>query len=112
MTITDKRRSIELFRLMWKHRDLDIAERPLIADQAHTEWDRRCELAGKEYGGGAGHAKGLRWDAYYEGREDELNVRGEDLRIAKVLFEALTEAGIAAPRDLSASDLIRLRARE
>lgn len=112
MEITKKTRSIELFRIMWQYRGMDVVERPAIADEAHAEWDRRCELAGKEYGAGAGHAKGLRWDAYYDGRADELKERGEDLRFAKVLLETLATAGIAAPRELSASDLIRLRARE
>ncbi len=97
------------------------------ARSAHEEWARRLEMAEHEYGSGASRGKARRYEAYCDGRADELKVSGEDLRIARTLFDAIEYAqsmvGRAVPggpsdtlatalRSLSAADLIRLRARD
>lgn len=110
--ITSKTRTVELFRLMFANRDVEPEHWPTLATSASIEWDNRLEMAEHEWGAGASRAEARRYEAYCNGREDELKVRGEDLRIVKILFDALTQAGIAPPRELSASDMLRLRAKE
>ena len=106
MDIHSRTRSRDLFRIMFDSPD---EERDYTDEQraAHDEWNRRLEMAEHEYG--SSYSKARWFEHYCDGRRHEIEVRGEDLRIAKVLLDALTEASIAPPRELSASDLIRLR---
>lgn len=106
MDIHNQTRSHDLFRIMFDSPD-DEGKWTDEQKAAHAEWNRRLEMAEHEYG--SSYAKARWYQHYCDGRRHEISVRGEDLRIAKVLLDALTSAGIAPPRDLSASDLIRLR---
>lgn len=122
MIITSRTRTVELFRLMY---ETECGVAPMKPDQwsplqraAHEEWDYRLEACRAEHG--SCYDRERRYEGYCAGREDEQKVRGEDLRIAKVLHGAIENALAfdtladvrSALRSLSASDLIRLRAKE
>ena len=106
MVIHSKTRTVELFRLMYATEDVDESEWTDEQRAAHVEWDRRLEACRSEWG--SCYDRERRYEAYCAGREDELKMRGSDLRIAKILLAALTEARVAVPRELTADDLLRL----
>lgn len=110
MVIHSKTRTVELFRLMYATGGdgVPIKADLWTADQraAHVEWDRRLETCRAEHG--SAYDRERRYEAYCDGRADELKARSEDLRIAKILLAALTAARIAVPSDLTADDLLRL----
>lgn len=118
MIITSRTRTVELFRLMYESEDIAVDSRTEEQQAAHMEWNRRLEACRAEHG--SCYDRERRYEGYCAGREDEQKVRGEDLRIAKVLHGAIENALAfdtladvrSALRSLSASDLIRLRVME
>lgn len=108
MVIHSKTRTVELFRLMYAAEGVPDAKWTDEQRAAHVEWDRRLEACRAEHG--SAYDRERRYEAYCDGRADELKSRGQDLRIAKILLSALTEARIAVPRELTADDLVRLQA--
>ena len=110
MAIHSKTRSVDLFRLMYAAEGVPDAHWTDEQRAAHVEWDRRLEACRSEHG--SAYDRERRYEAYRDGRTDELKVRGEDLRIAKILLAALTEARVNVPRELTAAHLVRLQAAE
>lgn len=106
MVIHSKTRTVDLFRFMYVTNGAYDAMWTADQRAAHVEWDRRLEACRAEHG--SAYDRERRYEAYCDGRADELKVRGEDLRIAKILLAALTEARVAVPRELTADDLLRL----
>jgi len=105
--IHSRTRTIELFRLMYSARDEPVPELWTHEQRAAAaEWDRRLEACRAEHG--SAYDRERRYEAYCAGREDEKKASGEDLRVAKILLAALTEARIDVPRELTANDLLRL----
>jgi hypothetical protein len=108
MIITPKTSSVDLFRIMYSSEDIHPTERTVEQLAAHREWERRLDACQAEHG--SCYDRRRRYEAYRDGRNDELKIRGEDLRIAKTLLARLDEFAVGVGRELTASDLIRLRA--
>lgn len=121
--IHSRTRTIELFRLMYPAEGVAESEWTDEQRAAVVEWNRRLDACAAEHG--SCYDRALRYEAYCEGREDEKRIRGDDLRIAKVLYDAIEDARrmvarsvpggpydrlSIALRSLTAADLIRLNA--
>lgn len=108
---TEETLSRELWRIMYELRNAN--EERLLArrDAAEIEWGQRLELHEQEHGAGSSTTLAAQYEAYVAGREDELKIRGDDIGIARALYEAI---GVAGARDTSAiRDALRgLTARE
>lgn len=120
--IHNRTRSVELFRLMYATNGVYDAMWTDEQRAAHIEWDRRLEACRAEHG--SAYDRERRYEAYCDGRGDEKRIGGEDLRIARVLYDAIEDArsmvARAVPggphdrlsvalRSLTSADLIRLR---
>ena len=121
--IHSRTRSVDLFRLMYATEGVLAANWTDEQRAAHVEWDRRLEACRSEHG--SCYDRERRYEAYCNGREDEKRIRGEDIRIARVLYDATEDARrmvarsvpggpfdrlSIALRSLTAADLIRLNA--
>ena len=121
--IHSRTRSVDLFRLMYATGRVDESDWTDEQRAAHVEWDRRLEACRSEWG--TCYDRERRYEAYCDGREDEKRIRGDDLRIAKVLYDAIEDARrmvarsvpggpydrlSIALRSLTAADIIRLNA--